>query len=96
MNNRIKNSFFLIIFFVFIILISKHYFSEQNIIFTNQSRSTYETSLEYNKNDLPVLRNDTNNILVYVSDLDNFKNKSKKRIWEKFFIKIRKTFNKNE
>ena len=96
MNNRIKNSFFLIIFFVFIFLISKHYFSEQNIIFTNQSRSSYETSLEYNKNDLPVLRNDTNNILVYVSDLDNFKNKRKKRIWEKFYIKIRKTFNKNE
>ena len=96
MNNRIKNSFFLIIFFVFIYLISKHYFSEQNIIFTNQSRSSYETSLEYNKNDLSVLRNDTNNILVYVSDLDNFKNKRKKRIWEKFYIKIRKTFNKNE
>ena len=96
MNNRIKNSFFLIIFFVFIFLISKHYFSEQNIIFTNQSRSSYETSLEYNKNDLSVLRNDTNNILIYVNDLDNFKNKRKKRIWEKFYIKVRKTFNKNE
>jgi len=96
MNNRIKNSFFSIIFLIFIFLISKHYFSEQNIIFTNQSRSSYETSLEYNKNDLPILRNDTNNILVYVSDLDNFKNKRKKRIWEKFYIKVRKTFNKNE
>jgi hypothetical protein len=96
MNSRIKNSFFSIIFFVFIFLISKHYFSEQNIIFTNQSRSSYETSLEYNSNDLPILRNDTNNILVYVSDLDNFKNKRKKRIWEKFYIKVRQTFNKNE
>ena len=82
MYNRIKNAFYLIVFFTFIFLISKHYFSEQNIVFTNQSRSSYETSLEYNKNDLPVLRNDTNNILVYVSDLDNFKNKRKKRIWE--------------
>ena len=96
MNSRIKNSFFSIIFFVFIFLISKHYFSEQNIIFTNQSRSSYETSLEYNSNDLPILKNDTNNILVYVSDLDNFKNKRKKRIWEKFYIKVRQTFNKNE
>ena len=83
MNNRIKNSFFLIIFFAFFFLISKHYFSEQNIILTNQSRSSYETSLKYNNNDLPVLRNDTNNTLVYVSDLDNFKNKRKKRFWEK-------------
>ena len=96
MSSRIKNSFFSIIFFIFIFLISKHYFSEQNIIFTNQSRSSYETSLEYNSNDLPILRNDTNNILIYVSDLDNFKNKRKKRIWEKFYIKVRQTFNKNE
>ena len=96
MSSRIKNSFFSIIFFVFIFLISKHYFSEQNIIFTNQSRSSYETSLEYNSNDLPILKNDTNNILIYVSDLDNFKNKRKKRIWEKFYIKVRQTFDKNE
>ena len=96
MNNRIKNSFFFIFFLIFIFLISKHYFSEKNIIFTNQSRSSYENSLNYNNNDLPILRNDTSNILVYVSDLDNFKSKRKKRIWEKFYIKIRKTFNKNE
>lgn len=96
MYNRIKNSFFFIIFFTFIFFISKHYFSEQNVIFTNQSRSSYEASLDYNKNDLPVLKNDTNNALVYVSDVDNFKNKRKKRTWEKFYIKVRKTFNKNE
>lgn len=96
MNRRFKNSFFMIIFFIFIFLISKHYFSEQNIIFTNQSRSSYETSLDYNKNDLPILSDDTSNTLTYVSDLDNFKNSRKKRIWEKFYIKVRKTFNKNE
>ena len=96
MNKKIKNSFFLIIIFIFIFLIFKYYFSEQNIILTNQSRSSYETSLTYNTNELPVLRNDTNNILVYVSDLDAFKDKNKKRIWEKFYIKIRKKFNNDE
>ena len=80
---RIKNIFFLIIFFTFIFLILKHYFSEQNIVFTNLSRSSYEMSLGNNKNNLPVLKNDTNNIIIYVSDLDNFKNKRKKRFWEK-------------
>ena len=83
MYNRIKNVFFLIIFFTFIFLISKHYFSEQNIVFTNQSRSSYETSLDNDKNNLPVLKNDTNNTFIYVSDLENFKNKRKKRFWEK-------------
>jgi len=83
MYNRIKNAFFLIIFFTFIFLISKHYFSEQNIVFTNQSRSFYEISLDNDKNNLPVLKNDTNNTIIYVSDLENFKNKRKKRFWEK-------------
>ena len=83
MYNRIKNAFFLIAFFTFIFLISKHYFSEQNIVFTNQSRSFYEISLDNDKNNLPVLKNDTNNTIIYVSDLENFKNKRKKRFWEK-------------
>ena len=83
MYYRIKNIFFLIIFFTFIFLILKHYFSEQNIVFINQSRSSYEASLDYDKNNLPVLKNDTNNIIIYVNDLENFKNKRKKRFWEK-------------
>ena len=83
MYNRIKNAFFLIIFFIFIFLISKYYFSEQNIVFINQSRSSYETSFDNDKNNLPVLTNDTNNIIIYVSDLENFKNNRKKRFWEK-------------
>ena len=83
MYKRVKNAFFLIIFFTFILLISKYYFSEQNIVFTNQSRSSYETSLDNDKNNLPVLKNDTNNTFIYVSDLENFKNKRKKRFWEK-------------
>ena len=90
MSSRIKNSFFSIIFFIFIFLISKHYFSEQNIVFTNQSRSSYEISLDNDKNNLPVLKNDTNNIIIYVSDLENFKKKRKKRFWEKLIS------NKNE
>ena len=83
MYKRIKNAFFLIIFFTFIFLISRYYFSEQNIVFTNQSRSSYETSLDNDKSNLPVLKNDTNNAIIYVSDLENFKNKRKKRFWEK-------------
>ena len=83
MYYRIKNIFFLIIFFTFIFLILKYYFSEQNIVFTNQSRSFYEISLDNDKNNLPVLKNDTNNTIIYVSDLENFKNKRKKRFWEK-------------
>ena len=82
MLRKIINAFFLISFFTFIILVSRYYFSEQNLIFTNKSRSFYLMTLGNGKNNLPVLKNDTNNIIVYINDLEDFKNKRKKRVWE--------------
>ena len=67
----------------FIILITKYYFSEKNIVFTNKSRSSYVTSLDNEKNNLPLLENDTSDVIVYINDLEEFKSKRKKRIWEK-------------
>ena len=83
MFKKIKNIFFLISFFTFIILITRHYFSEENILFTNKSRSTYLFTLNSDKNNLPTLINDTDNIIVYKNDLEEFNKKRKKRIWEK-------------
>ena len=84
MIEKIKKTFFLISFIIFIFLISKYYFSEENIIITNKSRSSYSATLNINnENDIPVLKNDTNNIIIYKNDLEEFKKKRKKRIWEK-------------
>ena len=69
MYRKIKNIFFLIIFFNFVFLVTKYYFSEQNVIFTNKSRSSYLSALNDDKNNLPVLENDTSNIIVYINDL---------------------------
>ena len=90
MHKKIKNIFFLIILFSFIFLVTKYYFSDQNEIFTNKSRSLYLMTLSYDKNNLPILENDTNNIILYINDLENFKKKRKKRFWEKLIS------NKNE
>ena len=79
MYKKIKNRFFLIFFFSFIFLVTKYYFSEQNRILTNKSRSSYLVVLGNEKNNLPVLKNDTNNIIVYLNDLEDFKNKRKKK-----------------
>ena len=68
---------------MFILLVSKHYFSEQNIIFTNKSRSFYSWTQNKDNKNLPILENDTNNIIVYKNDLEEFKKKKKERIWEK-------------
>ena len=61
---------------------SKYYFSEKNVIFTNKSRSSYAVTT-LNKKYLPVLKNDTNNIISYKNDLEEYKRKRKKRFWEK-------------
>ena len=81
MYKKIKNIFFLTIFICFIFIVAKYYFSEQNIIFTNKSRSSYLITSDKDKNNLPILKNDTNNIIVYISDLEDYKNK-KKKVWE--------------
>ena len=80
---KVRNIFFLLLFFIFLSLVVKYYFSEKNFIFTNKLRFSY--SLNQNKNNkfLPVLKNDTKNIIIYKNDLEEFKKKRKKRFWEK-------------
>jgi len=90
MFKKIKNISFLVIFFAFIFLVTKYYFSEQNIVFTNKSRSSYLITLRNGENNLPVLKNDTDDVIVYINDLEYFKKKRKKRFWEKLIS------NKNE
>ena len=83
MYKKIKNILFLVFFLTFIFVVTKHYFSDENIRFTKKSRSLYSLTLNNDKNDLPVLKNDTSNIIVYKNDLEEFKKKRKKRLWEK-------------
>ena len=82
MFKKIANIFFLISLFTFMFLVTKHYFSEENIQFINKSKSSYLLILNKNKDNLVTLKNDTNNIIVYKSDLEEFKKKRKKRFWE--------------
>tara|TARA_B100001123_G_C15152071_1_gene963888 strand:+ start:865 stop:1128 length:264 start_codon:yes stop_codon:yes gene_type:complete len=83
MLSKFKNITFLIILITFIFIIVKYYFSEENIKFTNISRSTYSAMTNDNNDKLPVLKSDTNNIIVYKNDLEEFTKKRKKRFWEK-------------
>jgi len=88
MIKKILNTFFLIFIFTFIFLIVKYYLSEKNIIFTNKSRSSYSVKINEDINNLPVLKKDTNKIIFYKDDLEKFKNKRKKRFWEKLISNL--------
>ena len=83
MLKKIKYIFFLVFFFTFFIMVTKYYFSDENIKLTNKSRSSYSVTLNKDKDNLPLLKSDTNNIIVYKNDLEEFKKKRKKRFWEK-------------
>ena len=63
------------------ILITIFYFSEENIIATNKSRSSYAHELKFDLRDLPLLLSDTNNIIEYREDLEIFKKEKKSYIF---------------
>ena len=79
MIKRIKKIFYLTSFIIFSFFTIKYYFSEKNIIHINKTRSSYSA---YSFSELPLLKNDTDNIIVYKNELEEFNKKRKKRFWE--------------
>ena len=78
MLKKIINIFCLVSFFIFIILTTRFYFSDQNIRETNKSRSLYLAKLINNAQNLPLLKNDTDDIIEYIDDIEIYKKKKKK------------------
>ena len=79
---KIKNIFCLASLFIFITLTTSFYFSDQNIRATNKSRSFYAVKLLHDALKLPLLANDTDDIIEYRNDVQVFRDKIKKRIYE--------------
>ena len=82
MFRKIQNIFFLLLFIIFFFFIFKYYFSEENIKFTNKSRTNFLLDITEKEKSLPILESDTNDIIVYKNGVEEFKKKRKKRIWE--------------
>ena len=78
MIKKIKNIFYLLLFLTFIISTTSFYFSDQNIKEINKSRSIYSVNLNKYTQNLPLLKNDTNNIIEYINDIEIYKKKKKK------------------
>ena len=83
MLKKIINIFYLTLFLIFIILTISFYFSDQNIRETNKSRSLYSVKINNKTQNLPLLKNDTNNIIEYINDVEVYKkNKKKFTFWD--------------
>ena len=80
MIKRFLKIIYIIVLFLFIFFIFKNYFSESNIKEINKNRSNLENSLDRNLSNLPVLKNDTKDIIEYNLNIniDNAIKKKKK------------------
>ncbi len=81
MFKKVINLFFLLLFFIFTILTITFYFSDENISKTNKFRSLYSINLNKMINNLPLLKNDTSDIIQYKNDVEIYKKKRKNYIF---------------
>ena len=83
----IKNFFSVLIFlffFIFIYFILSTYFSNKNIKKINLNRENIYTKIDNNLLSLPVLKNDTLNVIEFNSGYENESNKIKRNFWNLF------------
>ena len=81
LNSTIKIFYFTLIF-IFFYLVFSTYFSKKNTSNVTSKILNIEKKSEIEFNDLPIIKNDTNNIITYNLE-EVIENKVKKRkIWE--------------
>ena len=83
----IKHFFSVLIFifiFLFIFFVSKTYISKKNIEKINSNRTNTYSKIEENLLNLPLLKNDTNNVIEFNSGYNTNGNKIKRNFWNLF------------
>ena len=81
MFKEIKYLLFIFIIFLFLFLTGKYYFSDTNRKNSYRSLTTIDDKIKTYSKELPVLEDDTINIIEYVEQLNN-KKKKKFNFWK--------------
>ena len=85
---KIINLLFVVLIFLFFFSIYNYYSSNKNIKNINFKRLNIEEILEKKTSDLPVLENDTNNVIEFNSSFsDEIKTKEKRNFWDLLKVK---------
>ena len=82
MLKEVKYVVYLLIIFFFIFFIIKFYISENNIKRSNKVILQYQKELDKKFNNLPIIKDDTNDIIEYTNEVEEFKNKKQRRFWD--------------
>jgi len=83
----IRNILSVLIFFFsiyFFYLVVSFYYSDKQDIKVKKNRETILQKIKDNMNELPILDNDTNNVIEFNSGFENENNKKKRSFWELF------------
>ncbi len=86
--NKIVNSLYLIIIFLFFFYTYKYYSSNKNIKNINLNRSSIEEIIKTKLSNIPILENDTNNVIEFNSSFDEeIKDNKKRSFWDLLKVK---------
>jgi hypothetical protein len=83
MTKNIKDLFYFISIFIFIFFVVKFYFSKDNKIKTQKLRSIYLNKIDNELSKLPMLLNDTADIIEYIDNYDNQINNQEEKEFRK-------------
>ncbi|MDB3943125.1 hypothetical protein N9365_01500 [Candidatus Pelagibacter sp.] len=81
MLKEIKYLIFVVIIILFLFFTGKYYFSNENIKNSYRSYKNIEEKIKVYSKNLPLLKNDTENIIEYVKQTDK-KKKKKFNFWK--------------
>jgi hypothetical protein len=81
MLKEIKYLIFIVIILSFIFFTGKYYFSDENIKKSYRSYKNINEKIKIYSKDLPILENDTNDVIEYVKQT-NKKKKKKFNFWK--------------
>ena len=81
MLKEIKYLFFIVIIILFLFFTGKYYFSDENIKNSYRSYKNIDEKVKIYSKNLPLLKNDTENIIEYVKQTDK-KKKKKFNFWK--------------
>ena len=81
MFKEIKYLLFIIVIFSFFFIVSKYYFSDENVKKSYRAQSNIDEKLNNYSKKLPILEDDTNDIIEYVNQT-NKKKKKKFNFWK--------------
>ena len=82
MLKEIKYVVYLLTIFFSIFFVIKFYLSENNIKRSNKVLLQYQNELDKKFNNLPIIKDDTNDIIEYTSEIEDFKNKKQRKFWD--------------